>query len=355
MEGVRAVERATGRLTFPFLIVTLAGTVLTGCWMHGYSTVYLIFGPEDADRLLGVNTGAGINSNWGLGLPFIPMTLVAARTSYTDNLLPILPIFYFASTAPQRDGSLWPPSAAMAVATLPYIRAAYNEFWKRVCTPMVKAWIKQVQPRAGENEEGENPEQGHNQGPANELGDGVNIELDFQVDIMGEGEEEEEEEEEDLAGVLGQGRANQDQNQNPNQNPNQQQPGNQDQNQQQNRNPHQHQHVNPGGMPGEANRIVLDTIAIPQTIIGALIFPTISAAMGALLKITLPKTWTTPPTRWDRYPAGFLQSRFGRSIVGGCLFVVLKDTLMLYSRYRLAQDHKQRRVVNFNGKRGKKS
>ena len=138
VEGVNAVERATGRLLLPFAMVTVLGTIITGCWMHGFSTVYLIFGPEDAERLLGLDSQMSMNSSWGMGLPLIPLTLCAARTTAADNLLPIVPIFYFASNSPRRDGPLWPPSAAMTMATLPYIRAAYQEFYKRVVAPKDK-------------------------------------------------------------------------------------------------------------------------------------------------------------------------------------------------------------------------
>ena len=325
--------------------------------MHGFSTIYLLFGPEDAERLLGIDNAVGINSKWALGLPLIPLVLIAARTRYADNLLPILPIFYFASTGPQRDGPLWPPSASMTVAILPYIRAAYNEFYDRVCAPREKAWIEQIQPRAGDH--GEDNVQEQNRGQANEFQDVMDIGLDLQVEIIEEEEGHENGQPAGNAPEEEQGHANQGQGrvQAQNQNRNQPAEGNQahapnlPQQLHQHRHQHRHQHQNQNGVQG----LVLNIFSLPQTIMGALVFPSISAAMGALLQVALPRAWTTPPGRWDRYPTGFLQSRFGRSIVGGCLFVVLKDTLMLYSRYRLAQDHKKRRVVDYDAKKGKKA
>ena len=329
--------------------------------MHGFSTIYLLFGPKDAERLLGVDNPVGISTKWALSLPLIPLALIAARTRYADNLLPILPIFYFASTGPQRDGPLWPPSASMTMAILPYIRAAYNEFYDRVCAPKEKAWIQQIQPRAGDH--GADGQHEQNQEQANEFEDGLDIGLDLQVEIV---EEEEGHGDEQLAGNAPeeeQGQDNQgaDRVQDRNHNHNQPMDRNQaraqhlhqhiHQHQHRHQHPHPHQHENQNGVQG----LVLNFFSLPQTIMGALVFPSISAAMGALLQIALPRTWTTPPSRWDRYPVGFLQSRFGRSIAGGCLFVVLKDTLMLYSRYRLAQDHKKRRVVDYDAKKGKKA
>ena len=326
--------------------------------MHGFSTIYLLFGPEDAERLLGLDRYHGIDSKWALGLPFVPLALIAARTRYADNLLPILPIFYFASTGPQRDGSLWPPSASMTMAVLPYVRAAYNEFYDRVCAPKEKAWIKQIQPRAGDND-GDGLHEG-NQDQANQFDDGMDIGLDLQVEIV----EEDGHEDEQPAGNAPeeeQGQANQGRDgvQDHNQNPHRPAGGNQDnvpnihQHLHQHHQ-HQHQHVHEPGNQNGVQGLVLNLFSLPQTIMGALIFPSISAAMGALLQVALPRSWTTPPSLYDRRPAGFLQSRFGRSIVGGCLFVVLKDTIMLYSRYRLAQDHSKRRIVDYDAKKGKK-
>ena len=328
-----------------------AGTVVTGCWMHGFSTVYLLFGPEDAERVLGIDHAVGISTKWVVGLPFIPLALIAARTRYADNLLPILPIFYFASTGPQRDGPLWPPSASMTVAILPYVRAAYNEFYDRICAPKEKAWIKQIQPRAGDH--GGDGEHDQNQEQANEFEEGMDIGLDLQVEIVEEEEGHEHGQQAENAPEEEQGQANRVQDQNQNQN--QPAEGNQAHAPNQHHHLHQHQHQHEHQDQNGVQGLVLNFFSLPQTIMGALVFPGISAAMGALIQVALPRSWTTPPGRWDRYPAGFLQSRFGRSIVGGCLFVVLKDTLMLYSRYRLAQDHKKRRVVDYDAKKGKKA
>jgi hypothetical protein len=38
-------------------------------------------------------------------------------------------------------------------------------------------------------------------------------------------------------------------------------------------------------------------------------------------------------------------------LVGGCLFVVLKDAVMLYVRWRSAKMHKERRVLDFQRKK----
>jgi hypothetical protein len=78
---------------------------------------------------------------------------------------------------------------------------------------------------------------------------------------------------------------------------------------------------------------------------GALFFPTISSVIGELLKVTLPKDWV-----FKR--GGLLQEKWGRSIVGGCLFVVLKDALVLYCKWKKARDFGKKRVLDYVGKRG---
>jgi len=349
VEGVQAVERATGRLVLPFVVITLAGTVITGCWMHGFSTVYLIFGPEDAENLMGINRNMGVDSNWGLALPFIPLALVASRGSWGDSIFPILPLFYFASNSPQRDGHLWPPSVAMTMAIMPYIRAAYNEFYARILAPKEKAWTKEIQPRAEES--GENDGQEQNDGGVEvEVPGGLDFELDVQVEIVEEQEvpeggqqqrEQQREQPRDIPPAAGQVRADPDRIR--------------ERAEQEFRERRNHGHIHPqpvqdgaAGLPGGA--LLLRPKQSAQSVIGALMFPTVAAAMGVLLKAVLPKSWINPPRYWDRYTPGFLSSRFGRSIAGGFLFIVLRDTVSLYSKYRLAQSHKQRRIVDYQGK-----
>jgi hypothetical protein len=96
---------------------------------------------------------------------------------------------------------------------------------------------------------------------------------------------------------------------------------------------------------------------IASTVMGALFFPAISSLMGDLLKHTLPKKWVTKPFLLDitaspmskkALPAtGLLQEKWGRSLVGGCLFVVLKDALILYVKWKRARDQGKRRVLDY--------
>lgn len=334
VDGVDAIAAAAGRLVVPSIIVTFAGSVLTGCWLHGFSTIYILFGAEDAERVFGFDTGGRISGNMGLSLPFIPIALILSRTSLADSVLPVLPIFFLGTKIPARQlSSVWPPSAAMTLAMLPYLRGAYNEFYKRVFAPRERAWLREVQPLAGEHGEGPTEEDGA--AGANEheheMEGGLNFELGLDVELV-------------------------DDDDNPVPIPPEQPQPAADNAPPQAQNPaiHHHEHHH-----APAQNIILSTSRLADTIIGALLFPTISATMGALLSLCLPRSWTTkpaPPGFWARAgaPTGLLQSRFGRSVVGGCLFVVLKDALMFYSRFRLAQAHRQRRVLDWGESKGRR-
>ncbi len=96
---------------------------------------------------------------------------------------------------------------------------------------------------------------------------------------------------------------------------------------------------------------------VASTIMGALFFPAISSLMGDLLKHTLPKKWVMksvllmPPRQIKTLPAtGLLQEKWGRSVVGGCLFVVLKDALILYAKWRRAKDQGKKKILDYVAK-----
>lgn len=94
--------------------------------------------------------------------------------------------------------------------------------------------------------------------------------------------------------------------------------------------------------------------AVASKVMGALFLPTISSVMGDLLKVTLPKDWVTK--KGVRAGSmGLLQEKWGRSIVGGCLFIVIKDALLLYCKWKKARDFGKKRVLDYVGKRNGQS
>ncbi|KAI9794975.1 MAG: hypothetical protein M1835_006199 [Candelina submexicana] len=345
IECVRALERITGRLILPGVGLVVFGCVYTGCVVYGLHTINMIFGPEDMQLIVRPDTFA---KSWRLklGLPLVPVVLVASRTTLADSVLPVLPILFFATQTGKRarfNMGHWPPSAAMSLAVLPYLRGAYNEIYERVLAERERRWIKEVQPRAGEtgDEPGAAGAQDEGFQAEEDMGDDVVMGINLEVQVI----------EDDDEGDGGQAlQAEQ---------PAAEQAPIADEQEAAQANPEPAAQAAPAP---RQNNLIISTANIADTVLGALIFPTISAAMGELLKLALPKSWTSPITiskgfigrkriTWNS--TGILQERWGRSIVGGCLFVVLKDVVVLYSRWQAAQNHRKRRVVDYDKKKGR--
>ncbi|KAG6173357.1 hypothetical protein E4U51_005595 [Claviceps purpurea] len=102
--------------------------------------------------------------------------------------------------------------------------------------------------------------------------------------------------------------------------------------------------------------------SMSNSVVSALILPGISFAMGEALRLALPRSWTAPASAsrspWALFGGpgsrpGLLQQQWGRSLVGGCLFVVLKDAIRVYTKTRLVTAMSNRRVKNVDRKRRK--
>lgn len=328
VDVMQLLERVASRLVLPGMVFTLAGTVWAGCCAHGVYSMYFVFGAEEARQILEEGAEGAWNPELNVGLPFIPLMLVLCRSRYADGLLPAIPVLFFATNHPaqQPDLDLWPPNAAMTFAALPYVKSLYSAFYERLFGNLERRWIAEVQPRAGENEGGEGQPQAQ-AGAAEAGNDGENgqilmeIDLEWQLGMGGQGDVPR-----DVFGrPAGENQENiQAQGDNPGEGPN-------------------------GQVIGfeRRNNLIHETSNLADVVLGALAFPAISASMGGLLKYVLPKTWTTPSVL-ERGRPGLLQTRWGRSVVGGCVFVLLKDALVLYCRWKLAQTHRKRRVLNYD-------
>ena len=332
---VMAAQNSALKLTFPCVVASLAGTLITGLWLHGFSTIYIVFGHDDANRLLGLDLLASrLDNSWGFGMPLIPLGLIASRSNgpNVEHMLAILPASYFYVC---RDViTTWPPSPASTLAALGWLQVAYKRLYRTYLTPLEQKWLKELKPRAGENRTGENREdeaEHHEEENGMQLGFELQIEVEEEVEqgIAGNEQQPQERPDQPLAEGAAQAEAA--------------------------------GHAEGGGQQPPAagapappqdrweHFLDINIVGAVQKAMGALLFPSIAAAMGQGLKMVLPRTWTTPPIRGlDKYPAGFLQSRFGRTILGGCLFVVLKDALQFYSIYQLATSHKHRRILNYD-------
>ena len=299
---------------------------------------------------------------WYFGLPLVPAALVAGPASRNNRVLPALFILGYLPTARETDvffggaagvSTLWPPSAAMTFAVLPYLQTAYAKALRYVFEERERRWLATIRPRGTE-------------GAAEELGDGRRqddvhlhhhhhrvheddpdgadefaVEFDIGVEILDEGEP---------APAPDVPRAR-----------DPERPADQPADQ-----PAEQAPVQPapapapaprreggggGGGGADGARWLLDTVRIADAVVGALAFPAVAAAAGFALKLVLPRAWTAERLTRGGVRPGLLQSQWGRSVVGGCLFVAVKDAVMLYARYRLARDHGRRRVLDWKGKR----
>ncbi|RYP20328.1 hypothetical protein DL767_009474 [Monosporascus sp. MG133] len=126
---------------------------------------------------------------------------------------------------------------------------------------------------------------------------------------------------------------------------------------------HDHNHNN-GARDGVLIDIVIGGNQLPRAgaanadaiwplnfLAGALLWPGLCYSMGELIRLVLPRSLVTRPARGPS--TGILQERWGRSLVGGCLFVALKDVFSLYVKYRRAMDRPHRKIRNVNKGSGK--
>lgn len=368
VDGVRAIERFTGMLLLPGTMSVLGYTVYQACFMHGVSTVYALFGLEDGYRILeplqqvptalreGTHSSVALaaatqffkHARLHFGLSVIPPILIASRVSLADSVLPILPVLFFASSNSGEEVlnlGHWPPSAALSFSLLPYLRGAYNTYMERVWGDRQRRWLKEIQPRAGETD-GEEGDDAHNhEHDFNEDEGGI---FELNLDIVEEEDEEHFHDDfHDMPGV-GQWPGDRPAEAPPLDAP--PLPDNAEQAQGQGQ-PHQ-QNPRPRPRPQQGGRnLIFQTTNLADTVLGALVFPSIAAAVGELLRFGLPKSWTAPAIAGK--PTGLLQQRWARSLVGGCLFVAVKDAVLLYVRWKMAQNHRKRKVLDFDKRRGK--
>ncbi|KAF3157690.1 hypothetical protein TWF106_001824 [Orbilia oligospora] len=91
------------------------------------------------------------------------------------------------------------------------------------------------------------------------------------------------------------------------------------------------------GDQAEAWRVERELVLGPETanlVVGALLFPGVVAAAGGVLgKIPFLRR--------------ILPERFHRNILGGCLFVLIKDIFTLYYKYKRAKQRRSREILNY--------
>ncbi|KAK0742143.1 hypothetical protein B0T21DRAFT_360692 [Apiosordaria backusii] len=147
------------------------------------------------------------------------------------------------------------------------------------------------------------------------------------------------------------------------------QPNNNNNNNRRNRNRDNEVARPPPGPNGEGETNFLSLFL--NSIVSSLLMPVISFGMGEAIRVLAPKSWVTRSlfqrdSFWSSiwggsgrrrinpsggtgngtYAPSILQHQWGRSLVGGCLYVVLRDAWSLYVKWRRVQVKQNRRVKN---------
>ncbi|TAQ83240.1 hypothetical protein B7494_g8436 [Chlorociboria aeruginascens] len=369
------IRRVVKNLILPGAVTSLFGCLYTGSLVYGINTIHVVFGSEAARDILAPSNYnrhaynilqgrpaaqaavqffsdwqpflAASNSvaNWKLyfGLPMILPALVLSRTRIADNLFAILPITYFMFRIENRYDLHWPPGPGMTLALLPYIRTAYNETYRYAVGDLERKWEKAVQrkPREGETEE----EVAQAAARAADNDDPI---FNVEVEIVNEGEVAEQRNPADREGRLAPQNVRRERGEV------QIPPINQAGGAQQQPNP---QNVNAPERGNWELRQNISTVSLITSTMGALFFPVLSSYMGDILEATLPARWVTKrlvePSRWlpgrnnQLVSQGLLQEKWGRTIIGGCLLVVLKDVVTLYCKWKKARDFGKARIVDY--------
>jgi len=280
------------------------------------------------------------------------------------------------------DGFLaWPPSPQLALAVFPYIRSIYYNLWREFVFPYEMKLNRQIlglpplDPRQNNAAARENRRNGDRNGeggvigflqnildaldPDDEEQAGIDIEGEVRIEVHQEegpaGENNDNQDGELVFEVVveeGEAEENGDNNgEAPAEVPNVPdgeipQGGNEQEN-----HPDE-QHEAPQAPPVQRAGIGTILSNVSNSLVNALILPGISFAMGEMLRLALPKSWTAAPSVrfWGLRP-GLLQQQWGRSLIGGCLYVVLKDAIRLYAKNRKVAAMSNRRVKNVDRRR----
>jgi len=230
----------------------------------------------------------------------------------------------------------WPPTPGLAFTAVPYIRTAYNKLYNHTVSDLEKKWDLAVQrkPREGETAE----EIAANDARENEQELPI-FEVEFAVEDIGV-RNNNQDQGRNRNEVQGNGNGNQWQGQGGNNPP-----------------------AADGAAPNAANaggpnndgwefRQDVPTSLVISTVMGALFYPAVSSAVGELLKNTLPRKWVGRGVGMKVAGRGLLTEKWGRTLVGGALFVVLKDVVTLYCKWKKARDVGRMRILDYKGPRG---
>ncbi|KAI1862890.1 hypothetical protein JX265_008936 [Neoarthrinium moseri] len=248
-----------------------------------------------------VDVNAPIDVIHFLSLTLVAPALILNRMSLSETVMIPSSLTYAMFFSDHRaDMFDWPPSPQKVLAAFPVVKAVYFQLYRAAARRLDKKLAAvATQPR---NLQGETPEQaalrqeaaGEPQ-PDAAADHIIDIQLDFNI----------RDDDDDAI------------------------PGDRPQN---------------DAAPVRPNRAAGGFGSLFNYIAGALMWPTVSYGAGSVLRWALPASWVNRPASGP--VTGLLQERWGRSLVGGCLFVVLKDAFFLYVKWRKTINRPYRRIRN---------
>ncbi|KAJ3412114.1 hypothetical protein HDV05_001208 [Chytridiales sp. JEL 0842] len=273
---------------------------------HGAHTIMTLCGPKVGEQILS-------DAHWGwrtwMGLPLIPVSLIASRLTIADPLLPFLP---FLALGNEQIRISFPPSPALTMCLLPWVRLIlYNGAHhamrgyvlppKKVTVPVRGRPDVNADIGAGNN----NNPAANNNGPANNnAGDGVAIN-----EAGGNGG----------AGQLGGDPRPQNGNAGP----------------ENLMGPVDAAVNNDPELVGEDQVVVIPRGNSQRLIVGALLFPAMSSLAGSFLGLF-------------PYIRSKLTDSFHRNLLGGFLVILIKDSTSLLYQSRKLTSKKTRHICDYN-------
>ncbi|KAI9276666.1 hypothetical protein BDA99DRAFT_493820 [Phascolomyces articulosus] len=304
------VHTAAPYLTF----LGLGCSMLITSTTYGAYTVLTLFGAREGERLI----GAPVSWTWRtwLGLPSIPAALILSRSRWADGVLPFAAMLLLRATSAHPNSPVqvsWPPSPTVTVGALPWVRLLYNNLYLFAQHQLSR---KLLHLRRGQQQQSpQQPQQQNRRSPPQQQQQQPNINT-RQARNNNATQMYRDELERHGAEILGD-------------------PTWDEQHQQQRR---QQQRDNPeieAEREADALLSIRERSDLGVTVIGALLWPTISSIVGSCLNhFKLVRQYFPEP--------------FHRNVLGGCLFVVVKDMASLFYKYEKIRQRQSRRVLNYD-------
>ncbi|KAF9430259.1 hypothetical protein BGZ94_007711 [Podila epigama] len=236
-------------------------SVLITSTTYGAYAVLTVCGTEEGERLL------GSPKPWGwrvwTGLPLIPVILIFSRTKVMDSFMPLIPLLIVGNDQLQVT---FPPSPALTLSVMPWIRMAYNSLWSEMVGRLETRWRNQQMSSVG----------------VGRLGMNASLDAADREPVSTR-----------MGGFEGE------------------------------------------DAPNEDDISFFDRKDLGRTIVGALLMPALSSICGSFLgQFAFVRT---------RIP-----DNFHRNILGGCLFVVVKDLAGLFGAYQELKRRRVRRIREYS-------